>query len=185
MRLTAAPAAKRATLIGLGLLPMLIHMALTTRYAAHVASALGPRAVDIGLVAAAAVPHTLVYCGLLAVFGRTLLPGRVALVTALARRMYGTIPDAEARYTRGVTWAWCGFFAAQLGTSLALFLLAPLAAWSFFVGIMNLPLIVLFFAAEQGWRMLRLADAPRHSPREVIRMIGYIGEGLSRRTDSG
>src|SRR5579864_3068791 len=87
--------------------------------------------VGVGLVAASGLPHAFIYAGLLAIFGASLRPGREPLVTALSRRMYAVVPADMAAYTRGVTWAWCAFFAAELLTSLALFLLAPRAVWSF------------------------------------------------------
>jgi uncharacterized membrane protein len=131
------------------------------------------------------VPHAVVYSVLLAVFGATLLPGREALITALARRMYGTVPAAMASYTRGVTWAWCGFFAAQLLTSLALLLWAPIVVWSVFVNVLNLPLFALMFAAEHVCRQRCLADAPRHSPADVLRMLGHIKDGIWKQARSG
>jgi uncharacterized membrane protein len=175
------PLAARRLLVVAAFCPLLIHLAVAdgawTRLAAgsewfHV--------VDLGLIAASGLPHTLIYLGLLAMFGATLRPGHDALVTTLARRMYGDIPDDMARYTRRVTWAWCFFFAAQLLTSLTLFLLAPLAAWSFFVNILNVPLVVLMFVAEQLCRPFLLRDAPRHSFADVRRMIRHITSGLSR-----
>jgi uncharacterized membrane protein len=177
--------APRRLLVVAALCPLLLHLAVAngawTRLAAgselfHV--------VDLGLIAASGLPHTLVYLGLLLMFGATLRPGHDALITALARRMYGDISDDMWRYTRRVTWAWCFFFAAQLLTSLALFLLAPLAVWSFFVNVLNLPLLALMFVAEQLCRPFLLRDAPRHSFADVRRMIRHVASGLSR-TRSG
>jgi uncharacterized membrane protein len=182
MRLSAGALARGGGLIALGTCPVLIHLAMT----AGGARATGIEwAVDLGLVAASAVPHTGIYVVLLAVFGATLLPGRDALVTALSRKMYGSISPAMAAYTRGVTWAWCGFFLAQLATSLALFLWAPLAVWSIFVNILNAPLIAVMFVAEHACRLACLADAPRHSPADVLRMIGYIKDGIWKRARPG
>lgn len=174
MRLAARPLAKAAFFVVLACAPLLIHIALS-------ASGL----VSLGLVAASATVHALIYAALLAIFGSTLLPRRDALITALARKMYGAIPDEMAVYTRGVTWAWCGFFVAQLGTSLALFLWAPVAAWSIFVNVLNLPLLALMFAAEHAVRMVHLHNPPRHTVADVIRMIGYIKQGVSDRARSG
>jgi uncharacterized membrane protein len=186
MRLSAGSLARGCGLIALGLCPVLVHLAMVTGGGARVASAPAVgRAVDLGLVAASAVPHTVIYATLLAVFGATLLPGRDALVTALSRKMYGRIPAAMAAYTRAVTWAWCGFFAAQLATSLALFLWAPIAVWSVFVNVLNAPLFALMFVAEHACRLVCLADAPRHSPADVVRMIAYISDGIWKRTRLG
>ena len=165
-------------------LPVLVHVTMAVWARPGSAWTLG-RLVDLGLVAASARPHTLIYLTLLATFVVTLLPGRDPVITALARRMYGTIPQDMVVYTRGVTWAWSGFFAAQLVTSLALFLWAPLTAWSFFVNVLNLPLIALMFAAEHAFRMVHLRNAPRHSFADFLRMVGYIKESLSRQESSG
>lgn len=129
---------------------------------------------QLGIVAASAIPHALTYLALLTAFGATLLPGRVALVTALTRRLSGPVPDEVAAYTRRVTWAWCGFFAAQLGVSLVLFLTAPLAVWSLFVNVLNFPLLVLMFAAEYGYRVLRVPNRPRHRLADIMVIIAYV-----------
>lgn len=185
MRFSAGSLARGGGLIALGLCPVLLHLAMVAG-GGRAAPASGiDRAVDVGLVAASAAPHTVIYASLLAVFGATLLPGRHALITVLARRMYGDIPSAMAAYTRAVTWAWCGFFVAQLATSLALFLWAPLAVWSVFVNVLNAPLFALMFAAEHACRRFFLADAPRHSPADVLRMIGYIKDGIWKRARLG
>jgi hypothetical protein len=135
--------------------------------------------VGAGLMAVSGLPHALIYAVLLAVFGASLRPGREPLVTALSRRMYAVVPADMAAYTRGVTWAWCAFFAAQLVTSLALFLLAPRAAWLFFVNLLNLPLLALMFIGEHTVRPFLLKNAPRHSVADVRRFIAYIREGLA------
>jgi hypothetical protein len=169
----------RRLLIALGACPLMLHVALIGHgWTWLVATIGGGRFIDIGLVAASGLPHALVYFGLLTMFGATLRPGRDALITALARRMYGTISAEMAAYTRRVTWVWCGFFAAQLVTSLALFLLAPLADWSLFVNVLNLPLLALMFLAEHTCRPFFLKNAPRHSPADMLRMVGHVTSGL-------
>jgi uncharacterized membrane protein len=137
------------------------------------------------LVAASAIPHTLAYLGLLTVFGASLLPGRDALITALARHMHAPISDEIAAYTRGLTWAWCIFFAAQLSISLVLFLLAPLSAWSFFVNVLNLPLLVLMFVAEYIFRGFALRDPPRYGVAYMTAMAAFIREKLSKKASTG
>jgi len=185
MRLSAGSLARGGGLVALGLCPVLLHLAVVAGGASAGPASGIDRAVDLGLVAVSAVPHTVIYATLLAAFGATLLPGRDALVTALARKMYGSLSPAMAAYTRGVTWAWCGFFTAQLATSLALFLWAPIAVWSVFVNVLNAPLFALMFAAEHACRLVFLADAPRHSPADVLRMIGYIKDGIWKRARPG
>jgi uncharacterized membrane protein len=147
--------------------------------------ALWARSAQLGAVAAAGTVHAVIYIALLAVFGLTLLPGRVALITALARKIHGTIPDDMAAYTRGVTWAWCCFFAAQLVGSLTLLLFAPLVAWSLFVNVLNFPLIVLMFVAESCYRVVGLRNRPRYGLAEMMVIWAYIKASLSTETKSG
>ena len=186
MRLSAPPAKRALAFIGLGCVPLVVHVALAVNGWAHPGSEpAAARLVTVSLVAASALPHTLVYLGLLTAFGVTLLPGRDPLITALASRMYGAISPEIRRYTRGVTWAWCAFFAAQLTASLLLFLLAPLPVWSFFVNVLNLPLVVLMFAGEHAYRMVRLRDAPRHGLADVLRIAAYLKESIAKQASSG
>jgi len=122
------------------------------------------RAVQTSLIAAAAIPHTVAYLGLLTVFGTSLLPGRDALITSLARHIHAPISDEMAAYTRMLTWIWSAFFAAQLSVSLLLFLFAPLHAWSFFVNVLNLPLLAIMVVGEKGshWVGLKVKGTPGH-----------------------
>jgi hypothetical protein len=173
--------ARRRLLIAIGILPVLVHLAVISDDRMPLVSGLEMRRLlDLGLIAASGLPHALIYLGLLAMFGATLRPGRDALVTGLARRMYGAIPAEMASYTRRVTWAWCAFFVTQLATSLILFLVAPLAVWSFFVNVLNLPLLALMFVAEQTCRPYFLRNAPRHSLADMLRMILHVARGLSK-----
>jgi hypothetical protein len=186
MRFAAGSLARGGLLVALAACPILIHVALLTSArtgAASVTRIAGP--VSFSLVATSAALHASIYVPLLVTFGVTLLPGRAALITALARKMYGDIPAEMVTYTRGVTWAWCCFFGAQLGTSLTLFLLAPLVAWSLFVNVLDLPLVALMFAGEQVFRIVRLRDPPRHTVSDVMHMIGYIKDSISKQARSG
>lgn len=124
----------------------------------------------LGFVTASALTHWSIYAALLAGFAFTLRPGREPLITAMARRMHGLTPEM-ARYTRKVTIAWSLFFAAQLTLSVLLFCFAPLTVWSFFVNILDLPLVVAMFAAEYAIRMRVLDDPPRHSLAAIIAMV--------------
>ena len=115
------------------------------------------------LAALNGVPHALINLSLMGMFARTLTAGRVALITGYARRVHGPLPLCIESYTRHVTLAWCLFFGAQVTVSAILFLSAPLDTWSLFVNVLSLPLIVLMFVAEYGYRLARFPDFPHVS----------------------
>jgi uncharacterized membrane protein len=117
----------------------------------------------------ACATHAALYLGLLALFGRTLLPGREALVTRLARRFENPLPPVVARYTRGVTWAWALFAAGQLVASALLLRFASTEAWSFFVNAMEWPLIAAMFLGEYACRVLIVPRRHRVGPLTAIR----------------
>jgi uncharacterized membrane protein len=115
------------------------------------------------------LPHAGAYLLMLWFFGRTLMPGREALITRLSRRVHGALPAEIERYTRHVTAAWCVFFAAMALTSLLLYLLAPLAVWSIFANLLNVPLLAVMFLAEYLYRILRYPNFSHASIRSSIR----------------
>jgi uncharacterized membrane protein len=121
------------------------------------------------VVAATGVPHAICYLSMLALFGQSLLPGREAMVTVIARKIHKVFPPVLHVYTRKVTWAWCIFFAVQPMISLALLLWAPLEVWSLFVNVLNFPLVVLMFAAEYSYRITHFSEYPQPSLFETMR----------------
>ena len=123
----------------------------------------------LGLLATSGVAHTAIHGGLLLAFAQSLLPGRVPLVTAVALRLRPALPPAERRYTRTVTAAWCGFFAADLLLSAGLLAWAPHPVWSLFVNVLDLPLVVAMFAGEYAVRCLRFRGQAHFSPLAVFR----------------
>jgi len=113
--------------------------------------------------------HAACYLFLLWYFGSTLAPGREPIVTRVARRVHGTLEPPMERFTRRVTVAWCVFFGAQLALSALLLAFAPLHAWSFFVNLLNLPLLALMFVGQFAFHAIRHPDLPRASPWQVLR----------------
>ncbi len=111
----------------------------------------------------------LTICGGLAwLFGRTLVPGRDALVTQMARKVHGTLPVPIVAYTRNVTRAWT-LFLCTLGTaSILLFVLTPLPVWSMFANLLFLPLVGLMFLAEYGYRMARYRSFSHETLAQTI-----------------
>jgi uncharacterized membrane protein len=115
------------------------------------------------------VSHAALYSWLLLLFGRTLLPGRQPLVTTLAIRMSGRLSAMRDVYTRRVTQAWCLFCLFQLGCSALLFATAPVAVWSLFVNVLDLPLLCLMFLGEYAIRCYRFRHEPHASLGDSIR----------------
>ena len=121
-----------------------------------------------GLIATTGIPHAIAYSALLVVFGSSLFFRPESIITAVVGRLQRPLPNNIVVYTRRVTWAWCLFFAAQLVTSLLLFLFAPVSVWSFFINVLNMPLVVLMFVCEYLYRIARIHNRPRSSIARVI-----------------
>lgn len=122
---------------------------------------------EAGLLAVSGVTHVAINGMLLAVFAATLAPGRTPLVVAMGRRLDPYFTPAIARYARGVTWAWVAFFAAQIALSGVLLAMAPRTVWSFFVNILDLPLVVAVFVIEDRVRRWRFPGHPHVSLRSL------------------
>jgi uncharacterized membrane protein len=137
-----------------------------------------------GFAAAPGIPHALAYSTLLLCFGWSLLPGREAALTRAAVYIRGPLPHELHIYTRRVTRAWCVFFAAQLVGSAVLFVWAPLEVWSFFVNVLNVPLVLLMFGGEYAYRVLRFPAYRHDSFADMIRLFTRAGEHGSGQADS-
>jgi uncharacterized membrane protein len=155
--------------LAFAIVPVLFHLVIVTTRHAHFESATG--LFRAGFVTASAISHWGIYASLLVMFGSTLRPGREPLITAMARRMHGELSDEITRYTVKGTWAWCCFFAFQLTMSVSLFCFAPLDWWSFFVNVMDIPMVVTMFSVEYLIRLRVLRDPPRHSFAAILEMI--------------
>ena len=130
------------------------------------------------------LPHALAYSSLLAAFGLSLLPGREPVLTRLVLKVRGPLPPELLAYTRHVTAAWCCFFAAQLALSLTLFLLAPLAVWSLFINVLNLPLVVAMFVIEYTYRVVRFPNFRHDRLSDFSKFAAEFSKKASRQADS-
>lgn len=107
---------------------------------------------------------------LAALFGRTLAGPGDALITSMARAIYGgTLSERKRRYTRQATLAWTIFFLANIVLSTALFLLAPVRIWSFYAHLLMGPLVALMFLGEHLVRLRVLPPEERPSLADVVR----------------
>ena len=122
----------------------------------------------IGLLAVNGVSSATLNLFLLWLFGRTLTRGNEPLISQISRHINGKLDPEVADYTRHVTIAWCIFFALQVVVSLLLYLYAPVAAWSFFINVLNLPLLIAMFVGEKAYRTVRFPDHPKTSILKAI-----------------
>jgi uncharacterized membrane protein len=120
------------------------------------------------------VQDSSVYCLLGFTFGRSLLPGRVALCTQLADKEHGPLSAPEVRYTRQVTAAWTLFFFVIAAVSILLFVSAPLRIWSLFINFCVLPLVGAMFIAEYQIRR-RILPGKRTGLLATLRV--YLAAG--------
>lgn len=139
--------------------------------------------VRIGLLAVNGLSSATLNLFLLWLFGRTLLRGREPLVSQISRHINGQLSPDVAVYTRHVTIAWCIFFALQVVVSLLLYTFAPLAAWSFFINVLNLPLLILMFVGEKAYRTARF---PNHPKTSILKAIEVYSKDFAapRKADS-
>jgi uncharacterized membrane protein len=112
-------------------------------------------------------------------FGRTLLPGAVPLVTQMARAVHGTLPARIEAYTRHVTLAWTAFMALLATLSVLLFALAPLRAWSLFANLLLLPLVAFMFLAEYAYRSVRHAWFPHATLLQSVTAFQRLRNGTA------
>lgn len=137
--------------------PVLLHVGVTRG------------AVEARLLALAGLPHAAAYLFMLWLFGRTLLRGREPIITRIARRVRGTLAPEMETYTRKLTAAWCVFFAGQLAASALLLGLGSVERWSFFVSVLNFPLVALMFLGDWLYRVVRYPHLPQSSIAKAVR----------------
>lgn len=105
--------------------------------------------------------HGGAHAALAGLFGLTLRPGRVPLLTAVAERLHRTVTPAMRRYTRGLTQAWFAYFLAMIALSLLLYAAAPWPWWSLYCNVITPLAAVAFFVGEHAWRWWRHPEFER------------------------
>lgn len=124
------------------------------------------------------LPPILVYVFLCWAFARTLVPGREALVTRIARLVRdGELPEPLVVHTRRVTWLWAVALALMAAVSTVLARFAEPATWSFFTNILSYALLGLLFVLEYLYRLVRYPEIRHDTPwRVAAGMVGRAGE---------
>jgi uncharacterized membrane protein len=113
--------------------------------------------------------HVAVHLLLAFVFGSTLAAGREPLVSALARRVHGSLTPAMAAYSRRVTVAWTFYFVAMAVLSIVLFATAPFVAWAAFANLVTPLAIVAMFVGEYLLRYRLHPEFERTTITQAVR----------------
>lgn len=71
-----------------------------------------------------------------------------SMIERFARLMEPNLPEEGVRYTRKVTWAWCGFFVVNAAVALWTALAASLEIWAFYNGVLAYVLMGLLLGGE-------------------------------------
>jgi len=96
--------------------------------------------------------HAGIHLTLATIFALTLRPGHEPLVTALARRVHGSLTPAMVVYSRRVTIVWATYFMAMAALSVALHALLPFEAWAVFANLVTPVAMVVLFVGEYLFR---------------------------------
>ena len=119
--------------------------------------------------------HVAVHLLLAFVFGSTLAAGREPLVSALARRVHGSLTPAMAAYSRRVTVAWTFYFVAMAVLSIVLFATAPFVAWAAFANLVTPLAIVAMFVGEYLLRYRLHPEFERATLAQAVRAYADRG----------
>jgi uncharacterized membrane protein len=119
--------------------------------------------------------HVAIHLLLALVFGLTLQGGREALVTALARRVHGSLTPAMAAYSRKVTVLWTGYFLAMAALSLVLYATAPFDVWATFANLVTPVAILVMFIGEYLLRYRLHPEFERATLAQAVRAYADRG----------
>ena len=117
------------------------------------------------------LPPVCVNLGLAWFFGRTLGPGREALITRFARLEHPQPDVQRLAYTRRLTGIWAAFFLLMVAVSTALAATGAHEAWVWFTAVGNYLCVAGFFALEIVFRRWKFPRDLRVSPTQQIQML--------------
>jgi len=117
------------------------------------------------------IPPIAINLALAWLFGRTLLRGRVPLISRFALMEQETLSPEVAGYTRLLTWLWTALFVAAAAISLVLAVSGHHDAWSLFTNLINYLLVGALFLGEFAYRRVRFRNYRHHSPLQLLRNV--------------
>jgi uncharacterized membrane protein len=121
------------------------------------------------------LPPLSVNLGLAWFFGRTLAPGREALITRFARLERSEPQPDKLTYARRLTWVWTMFFLLMAAISAVLAASGAHAAWMWFTAVGNYLCVAALFALEYAYRRRRFPRDDHRSgqisPRQQMDLL--------------
>lgn len=172
-----------ASLPGRSRSPVLLSLALACPVAAVIAHLAGHAELLLR------IPPVIICFAFAWIFGRSLLTGRVALISSIGERMRGELPEPVAHYGHRLTVVWTLFFVVLALECILLGLSASPFWWSLVTNYINYALIAPLFVIEYPIRRLILRDlehTPLHRFPARIPALGpsLIEEAASRARDT-
>jgi len=133
------------------------------------------------------VPPVLINLTVATIFGASLWPGRVPLVTRLAIIHHdGDLPPPLVGYTRILTIVWTAVTGLMAVEAAVLALMVDLPTWSWIVSIVNPAILAALFFGQFWYRSWRYRSYGKVTAAGAVRKIAAAGGdwGLGR-TDPG
>jgi uncharacterized membrane protein len=114
------------------------------------------------------LPPIFIPLSVLWLFVRSLRPGAIPIVTRVATKIRGPLPEELTRYTRQVTQFWVGFLMLLAGSSVLLALFATRELWSTMTNIVQYLLMASVFLFEYLYRRWRFRHLEHESFATLI-----------------
>jgi uncharacterized membrane protein len=119
------------------------------------------------------LPQVLLSGMFMLIFGRTLRPGSVALITRISTDMRQGESEVPAQYTRGLTWAWTIIFALLALEGVLLGLLAA-PGWVLRVSAMTWAFVGVFIVVEYFYHSRRFPNPRQHGVLDFVRDLTRV-----------
>jgi uncharacterized membrane protein len=117
------------------------------------------------------IPPLVVSVFLVWLFGRSLAPGREALISQVANAYHGELPPPLASYTRRLTAIWAVYFALFGLSVFYLGFISSESGWSFYINLCNYVIIASLLVGEYLIRIYRFKDLQHPSFIGFIRLL--------------
>lgn len=119
------------------------------------------------------LPQIMIGLFLMVVFGRTLLPGRVPLITRIATAMRTRGAEVPVRYTRGVTILWVVMFVLLVLEGVLLALFAPDIPFAR-VSLLTYAVVAVLIIAEFSFHTWRYPNPAQRGFPDFVRQLVQI-----------